>query len=130
MSRSGYTDDYEHMNLYRATVERTIKGKRGQKFFKDLVNALDAMPVKELIYDELQDDKGGVCAIGAFCVAKQIDMQPLDYTDPEVVAQAVGISRSLAAEVQFMNDDWTSEAPAERWTRMHKWVSNQLITSQ
>jgi len=36
MSRSGYTDDYEHMGLYRKEVENAVKGKRGQSFLKQL----------------------------------------------------------------------------------------------
>jgi hypothetical protein len=32
MSRSGYSEDYEHMELYRANVDRTLAGKKGQAF--------------------------------------------------------------------------------------------------
>ena len=36
MSRSGYTDECEYLDLYRGKVERAIKGKRGQKFLQEL----------------------------------------------------------------------------------------------
>lgn len=53
MSRSGYVDDCENLELYRATVERSIKGKRGQAFLRELAAAMDAMPEKVLIAEEL-----------------------------------------------------------------------------
>jgi len=72
MSRSGYSDDccgYE-LNLYRGRVARTIKGKRGQAFLKELGEAMDKMPVKELIESKLIDDKGSCCTIGVVCKSK------------------------------------------------------------
>ncbi len=41
MSRSGYTDDCDEseLNLYRGSVMRATRGKRGQEFFKALVAA-------------------------------------------------------------------------------------------
>jgi hypothetical protein len=33
----------------------------------------------------------------------------------------------MAAEIEFMNDDWSySETPQKRWSRMRKWVEEQL----
>lgn len=44
MSRSGYVDDYEYLELYRASVERAIRGKRGQAFLRELAKVLDSVP--------------------------------------------------------------------------------------
>jgi hypothetical protein len=56
MSRSGYSDDYDDGNslaMYRGVVASAMRGKRGQAFFRDLVDALDAMPEKRLIEGDL-----------------------------------------------------------------------------
>lgn len=84
MSRSGYTDDDcdNTLNLYRGTVQRAIRGKRGQAFLRELAAAMDSMPVKELIANELVAPNGQVCAIGAVCQARGLDVSKLDYNDP------------------------------------------------
>ena len=137
MSRSGYTDDYDDigsLNLYRATVARTIAGKRGQAFLREMADALDAMPVKELIPYELVA-KYGVCAIGSVAVARGLDVSNIDELGPDFaddVAAAFGIARSLAAEIAYENDErspWATkdpETPAQRWTRMRAWVDENL----
>jgi hypothetical protein len=128
MTRSGYVDESEHLELYRANVERSIQGKRGQAFLRELAEALDAMPVKELIPNRLVVPSVGVCAIGAVCRARRLDVSEVDYYDPESVGNAVGISRIMAAEIEYMNDEWAGrrETPTERWTRMRKWVDDQI----
>lgn len=132
MSRSGYTEDCENLNLYRGTVARTIAGKRGQAFLRELADALDAMPVKELIPHELVA-KDGVCAIGSVAVARGLDVSKIDESEPDDVAAAFGIARSLAAEIAYENDErspWPTtkgpETPAQRWTRMRAWVDENL----
>ena len=59
MSRSGYTEDGDCDNpiylLWPSIVERSIKGKRGQAFLKELLADLDAMPDKRLIDAALED---------------------------------------------------------------------------
>lgn len=134
MSRSNYSDDYEYVDLYRRTVENAIRGKRGQAFLREMAKALDEMPEKKLIADELVSD-GGVCAIGAVCKARGLDVSEVDYEDPDSVAQAVGISRSLAAEIEWMNDEAYRDAyyyrgvetPEQRWIRMRKWIQENII---
>ena len=134
MSRSGYSDDYEYMGLYRATVDRSIRGKRGQAFLREMAAAMDAMPVKRLIAGEIENDSGEVCAIGTVCKARGMDASKIDYDEPESVGRAVGISRALAAEIEFENDErpswgyWTgrTETPEERWVRMRKWVEENI----
>ena len=76
MSRSGYSEECEQgaLNFYRANVDRTIAGKRGQTFLREMAAALDAMPVKELIAGEVVRDEAHVCAIGAVAVARKADV--------------------------------------------------------
>ena len=131
MGRSGYSDEHEEseLNLYRGAVESAIRGKRGQQFFRDLIAALDAMPVKELITGELEDN-GAVCALGSLGQSRSLDMSNVDTTDSDTLGDLFGIARSLAAETMFMNDDdfgcYPNETPAERWTRMRAWATENI----
>lgn len=135
MSRSGYSDDGEYLELYRSSVDRSIKGRRGQFFLRELAQEMDKMPVKRLIKDALLDEQGEVCAIGVVCKARGIDIDQIDYFCPENVGKAVGISRALAAEIAYENDesvDWNSpanaptETPEARWVRIRRWVEANL----
>src|SRR5580658_497115 len=108
MGRSGYTDDYDETNclgLYRANVDRAMGGRRGQAFLREMAAALDAMPIKELVADEIVRDKEHVCAIGSVAVARGIDVSELDEYDAESVGKTFGIAESMAREIAFVNDD-------------------------
>ena len=129
MSRSGYTDDCEHLDLWRAAVDRAMRGRRGQAFLRELATAMDAMPEKILIANELVDDYGNVCAIGSVCKARGLDIERIDCDEPRSVGDAVGIARAMAAEIAYMNDEWGhGETPEHRWTRMRAWVQQQINT--
>jgi hypothetical protein len=129
MSRSGYSDDADNLNLYRGTVVRALKGKRGQAFLRELATALDAMPEKTLIAGELVRADGCCCAIGAVCKTRGLDVSKLDYEDPDAVAEKIGVARCMAAEIAYMNDEFGSsrETPSERWQRIRKWVDQNLL---
>lgn len=131
MSRSGYSEDYDDtdlLNLYRGSVARAIRGKRGQAFLREMATALDAMPVKELIADEIVDENKRVCAIGAVALARGTDVSRLDIHDGDQVAARFGIARSMACEIEYENDEaGDMETPTERWTRMRQWVNDQLL---
>ena len=131
MSRSGYSDDLDHgaLNIYRANVDRAIAGKRGQKFLREMLAALDAMSVKELVADELVRDETHVCAIGAVALARKVDVSALDVYDQEEVGKTFGVAKAMAAEIAFVNDDdfcRRAETPAARWARMRAWVAAQI----
>jgi hypothetical protein len=136
MSRSGYTDDYDEQfpnagALYARNIERAAAGRRGQGFFRDLVAALDAMPDKRLIAQDLIRD-GEVCALGALGVARGVDMIGLNPEDTNLVGGKFGIAACLAREIVFQNDEagdfWGSstETPEARWQRMRHWASSQI----
>ena len=136
MSRSGYSDDLDNLDnwaliKWRGRVASAIRGKRGQKFLKDLLTALDEMEVKELIDGELEiTETGDVCAIGCLGKKRGIDMSKLDPEEPDDVGKAFDIAGCLAAEVFYENDEHSySETPEDRWERMREWVSSKLTSS-
>lgn len=86
------------------------------------------MPYKGLISDELQNDIG-VCAIGCVGVRRGIDMSNLDPDDYETIARVFGISRALAQEIEFMNDEWAN-TPQQRFQFVRKWVVEQIRKDQ
>jgi hypothetical protein len=127
MSRSGYSDDCDGIQLWRANVERAIQGKKGQEFFKELLAALDALPNKRLIAHELVSEQGECCALGAVFVARNIDVANVDESEPEEVAAALSIRSMLAQEIAYWNDEYRrNDTPEERWQRMHLWVESNL----
>lgn len=131
MSRSGYSDDCEYMELYRNAVEQAIRGKRGQKLLTELAAAMDAMPEKKLISGELQAN-GAYCALGVVGAVRGVDLSKLDPYDAGQVSKKFDIAESLAREVAYINDDddyWSpskTETPEYRWARVRKWVAEQL----
>ncbi|UEP42710.1 hypothetical protein [Burkholderia sp. B21-005] len=138
MSRSGYSDDCENVELWRMAVRNAIRGKRGQSLLRDLAAALDAMPEKRLITAELQDADGDFCTLGVLGNVRGLDLKSIDPEDREAVATAFNIAPALAAEVVFENDEngyrWDHalgksvfETPEERWTRMRQWVASNLV---
>jgi hypothetical protein len=131
MSRSGCSDDFDgeywaHIR-WRGQVASAIRGKRGQAFLKELVQALDALPDKKLIAHDLERD-GNVCAIGSVGKARNVDMSGLDPEDPDGIANVFGIASQLVREIEYMNDEcvW-SDNPAERWSVMRKWAADRIV---
>lgn len=143
MTRSGYSDDCDNdwqFVMWRGAVKSAIKGKRGQAFFKEMLAALDALPVKRLVKDELQApdlitcshwgmfETQSVCAIGAVGRARGVDMNKIDPDDPPQVAGAFGIAQAMAQEIVYINDEWGSyrETPEARFVRVREWVARQI----
>ena len=127
MSRSGYRDDCDDQwGLWRGAVASAIRGKRGQAFIREMVEALDALPEKKLIVGELRQG-GEVCALGSVGVRRGLNLETIDPEDPEAVAGAFGIATPLAQEIMWMNDDayWSAD-PEKRWSVMRKWASDNL----
>ena len=133
MSRSGYNEDYDDGNpwLYEQAVSRAFNGHRGQAFLRDMLAALDAMPVKRLIAHEwVKGDEA--CALGVIAKARGVsgDVAKYDPGDPEGArgaAYLLNIAESMAREVVYWNDECARrETPEERWTRMRKWVASAI----
>lgn len=143
MSRSGYNDcgDIEQWDLirWRGAVASALRGRRGQAFLREMAAAMDAMPVRELIADDIVREDGQACAIGTVARARGMDVTGLDPEDRETVADRFGIARAMVAEVVFENDEgghspgwdevercWRRETPEQRFDRMRAWVASQI----
>lgn len=130
MSRSGYSDDGDDQWAfirYRGAVASAMRGKYGQAFLNEMLAAMDALPEKRLIAEDLMEVEGAVCAIGAVGKARGIDMTQLDPENIERVADTFGIADCLAREIVYTNDEcFDRETPAERFVAMRAWIKNQI----
>ena len=132
MSRSGYSDECENLQLWRANVGRTLSGKRGQQFLRDLRVALDALPEpKRLIAHELKAETGEVCAMGSVGLMRGLDMSAVDESEPDEVGGLFKISSMMAQEIAYVNDEMGyRETPEARYERVSKWVNENLQVPQ
>jgi hypothetical protein len=130
--RINYSDDEDYpgqFDLWQANCERSLRGKNGQQELRELKAALLALPSKELIGDLLEDEDGGVCAVGAYAKHKGIDLSKFD---PEDATDEVGIAGGMPALVAWkvveMNDlQFDRESPAERYQKMLAWIDSKLV---
>jgi len=112
---------------WRANVDRSLAGRRGQALLHELIAALDAMPEKRLISQELRAEAGEVCALGAVGLKRGIDMKDLDPECFEGVAKTFNIPTILAQEIFYQNDERNyRDTPEERWTSMRRWATDHL----
>jgi hypothetical protein len=131
MSRSGYSDECENLALWRSAVTRAIRGKRGQAFLQELLAALDALPVKRLVAEDLVTPAGEVCALGSVGRLRGIDMSRINPEDHRKLADTFNIAPALVQEIEFENDEdfaWSHKTPEQRFERMRAWVVQQITT--
>lgn len=109
MSRSGYIDDGDGENwqliMWQGAVKSAMRGKRGQAFLRELIAALDAMPVKELVADSLVNADGQYCALGVVGDARGHDMSKIDPEDSDAVAKLFGLAPAMVREIVYENDE-------------------------
>lgn len=141
MSRSGYSDDGEgnYIYLYRATVDRAIKGPRGQRLLRETLAVLDAMPVKELAANAAFDETGAFCTLGAVERARGGDVNALademehaaDWYAWGALVKRFDAPETLLREIMWVNDDaggWQSRTPSQRWQHVRDWVAKQITS--
>jgi len=131
MSRADYDDgcdDNWAQICWRGAVASATRGARGQALFAELLEALDAMPVKRLIAHDLEKD-GEFCTLGVVGHKRGIPLATIDPYDYGAVSRSFNVAQALAREIEWMNDEagpWSGETPEKRWTRMREWVSQQI----
>jgi hypothetical protein len=125
--------------LWHANLRRTMQGKRGQAFLRELLGALDALPQKRLIQGAMQQG-GEVCALGAVGLKRSMEMNGVDCHDHDAIADAFGISSMLAQEIAYWNDQgmegcllgltdgggWKENTPEDRFAFVRAWVVARL----
>lgn len=154
MSRSGYNDDADGINLWRGAVRSALRGKRGQAALEALAKAMDAMPVKTHAAQSLVTADGEFCTLGVLGQSRGMDMSQIDPEDWTAVAKAFDLSEAMVREIVYLNDEhyttydyervelcgplrpWDERHPwcrvyhsdpgGGRWQHMRKWVSEQL----
>lgn len=137
MDRSNYSEDCYGWDLirWRGAVAQSIRSKRGQAFLKELLTALDAMPVKELVRGELVTPQGEVCAMGSVLVRRGVDAKDLDEYDYDQIASIAGVAPALVREIEFINDDcYTGRLASEhgitegarRYSIVRQWVKSNI----
>lgn len=135
MGRSGYNEDcIDNWALikWRGQVASAIRGKRGQDFLRELIEALDSLPEKKLIADKLQDTTGRVCALGAVGLKRGVDMSELDVDDYDTLSGVFGVAHQMVQEIAFMNDECAFGAARDefRWEQMRQWAINNLKVAE
>jgi len=130
MSRAGYCDDGDEWALirWRGAVNSAIKGKRGQKFLREMAQSLDAMPEKKLIKEELMTIEG-VCALGAVAVSRNIDVTNIEsYENHDQLSTIFGIAPAMIREIEYINDEhgWGDIGTERRWFLVRGWVDEQI----
>lgn len=104
---------------------------------RDLLDALDAMPVKRLIAHELRERAtevlpkvfvgGEVCTLGAIGVQRSVALESIDPEDHGTLGQIFNISGPLVQEIESENDEGSwNETPEKRWLRMRRWVASNI----
>lgn len=126
MSRSGYDDDCDgrELAMWRGAVMSALRGKRGQRFLRELAAKMDAMEEKALIAESFHDtEEGGFCTLGVIGAARGVDMKGF-----------ISLEREEVAEIMYENDEggpWRApETPEVRWQRMRNWVQRQIKTTE
>lgn len=132
MSRSGYfevLDDNWLLIRWRGAVASAIRGRRGQKFLRELLASMDALESSRLIAGALTTS-GEVCAIGSVGRSRGMNMDFL--SDNEHVAAAFGISEALVREIAYVNDEgcYRVETPEERFRRVRMWVQKFIVQAE
>lgn len=131
MGRHGYTNDDDDplaLGRWRAQVTSAIRGKRGQRFLRDLIRALDALPEKFLIKGDLVNEEGQVCALGAVGKHRAVpDIENMDTQDWEELGSVFDIASQLAQEVMYVNDEYGSVGVSRsRWSVVRVWAVEHI----
>lgn len=87
-----------------------------------------SLPDKRLILGALEDEEGGVCAIGAYGKRKGLDLSKFDVDyETDEVGIAGGMPRLVAWKVVEMNDIQLDHVtPEQRYEKMLAWVESNI----
>lgn len=151
MSRVDVSDEERFPNqwaLQERALENCIKGKKGQKYLREMERALLAMPVKRLIQSAFCE-KGEVCAVGSVAVQhlvdagksredalKELEAEYLKWIEDDDDEQSeayeftrdyVDAANTLAWQIVYQNDYRDHNSPEDRYARVLQWVQSRII---
>ena len=140
MGRSGWSewsgdssDELWAMIRQAGALKSAVRGKRGRKFLADLAAALDAMPEKRLLRNDLVTEEGDeVCALGCLMKARGLPPGEFDPEDHEGLGKVLDIAPILVQQVEWENDEYASydktgkDDGERRWHWMRRWVDGEL----
>jgi hypothetical protein len=112
--------------MWRGVIMSATRGKRGQAFFRALVEALDAMPDKRLVAGELETEEGSVCALGCLGKHRGIAIGSVDTEDWDKLGELFDIAPQLAQEVMHVNDERGQQSPEDRWRAVRHWAARKI----
>lgn len=124
MSRCGYSYELEPLVLgrWRGRVASAIRGARGQKLLRDTLAALDDMPDKRLIAEELEYNNE-FCTLGAVLHFLGNDPTTFDPEDHDAIGEALDVPPCLVQEIEYLNDEHAPSDPEKRWKYMRDKVA-------
>ena len=150
MDRAGYTEDFDdedgalRLGRWRGCVASATRGKRGQKFLKLALKALDQMQDKRLAANTFGVGEGGcMCLMSSIAtetgraavlsdVARAGHVDEWGYCDDPVyahglLADAFDSASPLSQELVHLNDEGPRhETPHQRWQRMRRTISQMV----
>lgn len=121
--------NYKEFNINKSNVGRSINGKRGQAYLKELLYVLDSMDTKALlkidrclfmytpdsVFGVMLKSRGG------------IDPYYYHYQGGHTVtslSKVLNISRGLVAEI--IQKTYLDEDNGDRWRTLRTWVAKQI----
>lgn len=132
--RSGYNDDCDDtlaFNRWRGMVASAMRGRRGQQLLKDILAALDSMPMPmQRLIPDLIVDGDNVCALGA--AGKYRKLPDIDKVDPEAhdhLSTMFDVAECLIQEIEWVNDEagpYGGETAEKRFVRVRKWLVENI----
>lgn len=138
MSRhwTGESDDPLDWGRYTAALRSSIRGRRGQRLLRDLIDGLEALPEPELDCHELASHGTGcVCAFRAVALHRGEsfdDLADAETLEPSELAERYDVSSTLANEIVQLNDEIVAGGSHDviqrrvRWRKVHAWALANL----
>lgn len=124
-------------------LRAAVRGRRGQAFLRELIDALDALPSQELAAGALEDPETGCCcAFGAVARARawgqeEIGFDPMDgdIWRPECrLAEAFDVAETLAWQVIAENEALDSSNDRtwrrRRWRHVRNWAASEIESTK
>ncbi len=135
--------------FWEIDLQRALTSGRGQRILRDFEAALRSMPVRRLEADDQivhwDEDvqEGAACAVGAYAAYQRVKAGETwpeafealaerwggesDYWEPERLGRSVGLARTVAGHLAWLNDEQFGDLkPRQRWRAMLGWVRETI----